>query len=665
MRRSDYLELIARVKDPYYGYKMQQSVLPVREYDAAEQSKACDELFAAGYRMFLHRDGATEDSFFPRVWEECSNFLDKTGVLPDLVYCDEDRITSDTKSSYDPFFKPDFSPDTLMSFFYIGGALLIRGYEATEFINEFGEEDYLPLAGFILKRFINNTAGYNAVHIDEVLFHSGPEVAYQYPEGVRPKMGYYPGDDPGAAQRDLKTIKVRAVILTKDNPDMLKRCIDSFMEYSDISMDYIVIDNGSDEKNRLEIKAELDKRGITDVYHPSEFIYSALCNLGADYEDEHLKKDYDFLLLLNDDVILPGSTKGFPSALLEKAACPHVGAVGVKLHYPKADDSPDEESYRIQHCGITLLKQGPSHKLCTYKDDVVYERGRNIGIWNVMAVTGACLLVDAKKYHEIGGFDEKLHISYTDVDLCMDLWEKGYYNVVMNDIPLIHAESVTRGRDIMDDAKAQRLKKERRIFFEKHPYLKESGDIFYNKNLTSIRLDYSPDIIYEWEKDEFAHQIDDFDGDYKVKHLPQGSIMSNIDSIRYVPDLFGQDATMDSSDGITTGGDVMSDSGVISGAGYEITGWCIRHGKDMLFYEPCLVMDIAGEKTYFTATRQYREDLQAVFPKEKNVLLSGFVCRIPADLISISLDHVTFTCGLIKKDFFGNTLYLPRIDSQS
>ena len=143
----------------------------------------------------------------------------------------------------------------------------------------------------------------------------------------------------------------------------------------------------------------------------------------------------------------------------------------------------------------------------------------------------------------------------------------------------------------MDDAKARRLKKERRIFFEKHPYLKESGDIFYNKNLTSIRLDYSPDIIYEWEKDEFAHQIDDFDGDYKVKHLPQGSIMSNIDSIRYVLDLFGQDATMDSSDGITTGGDVMSDSGVISGARYEITGWCIRHGKDMLSYEPSLNSD--------------------------------------------------------------------------
>ena len=342
-------------------------------------------------------------------------------------------------------------------------------------------------------------------------------------------------------------------------------------------------------------------------------------------------------------MILPGSTKGFPSALLEKAACPHVGAVGVKLHYPKADDSPDEESYRIQHCGITLLKQGPSHKLCTYKDDAVYERGRNIGIWNVMAVTGACLLVDAKKYHEIGGFDEKLHISYTDVDLCMDLWEKGYYNVVMNDISLIHAESVTRGRDSMDDSKARRLKKERSIFFEKHPYLKESGDIFYNKNLTSIRLDYSSNIIYEWEKEEFAHQIDDFDGDYKVKHLPQGSIMSNVDSVRYVPDLFGQDES----------------------GRYEITGWCIRHGKDMLTYEPCLVMDIAGEKTYFTATRQYREDLAAVFPKEKNVLLSGFVCRIPADLISISLDHVTFTCGLIKKDFFGNTLYLPRIDSQS
>ena len=40
----------------------------------------------------------------------------------------------------------------------------------------------------------------------------------------------------------------------------------------------------------------------------------------------------------------------------------------------------------------------------------------------VAAVTGACLAVEARKFFEIGGFDEaRLPIEYNDIDLCLRL----------------------------------------------------------------------------------------------------------------------------------------------------------------------------------------------------------------------------------------------------
>lgn len=44
--------------------------------------------------------------------------------------------------------------------------------------------------------------------------------------------------------------------------------------------------------------------------------------------------------------------------------------------------------------------------------------------------TGACMMVLRKKFNEVGGFDaSNLPVNYNDVDLCLELLEKGYRNV--------------------------------------------------------------------------------------------------------------------------------------------------------------------------------------------------------------------------------------------
>lgn len=116
--------------------------------------------------------------------------------------------------------------------------------------------------------------------------------------------------------------------------------------------------------------------------------------------------------------------------MMRKAVLPHVGAVGVKLFYPG--------SHTIQHAGITNIRLGPAHKLQFRDDRTDYYFLRNRLAFDVLGVTGACLLVKKSIYEEAGGLSEALRVAFNDVEFCYHVYEMGYYNVICNDVALYH-----------------------------------------------------------------------------------------------------------------------------------------------------------------------------------------------------------------------------------
>ncbi len=72
--------------------------------------------------------------------------------------------------------------------------------------------------------------------------------------------------------------------------------------------------------------------------------------------------------------------------------------------------------------------------------------GRNILDYNYIS-NGALLLHESRQVLDVNGFDETFPIAYNDVELCFKLVEKGYYNVLRNDVKLVHHESIRRGYD--------------------------------------------------------------------------------------------------------------------------------------------------------------------------------------------------------------------------
>ncbi|MGH7881184.1 MAG: glycosyltransferase, partial [Candidatus Binataceae bacterium] len=160
------------------------------------------------------------------------------------------------------------------------------------------------------------------------------------------------------------------------------------------------------------------------------FNYSKLSNAGA----RATKAPY--LVFLNNDVQILDSN--WLKNLMRWAVKPGTGAVGAKLLFPNG---------KIQHAGVVLGMGGiaghvyrRSHAaLPGYLQQLRTTR-------EVLAVTGACLATERKKFDAVGGFEEEhLPVDLNDIDLCLRLAERGWTNLWTPDATLIHVQSASRG----------------------------------------------------------------------------------------------------------------------------------------------------------------------------------------------------------------------------
>ena len=289
-----------------------------------------------------------------------------------LIYGDEDVCTDQKREK--PWFKPDWSPDTFLSYFYFGSLVAVRAQALEKALiatDPADKADIYSMCYHILadsheekgvslaKRADSRLPAEGKVaHISEVLFH-GKREGYEQIRGMR-----LPENE------ELSSFTTVSIIIpSKDNPGVLFTCIDSVVEKTKTCCSYeiIVLDNGSSEANRREIMEKTEKLnreaacgkaflGMRYEYEPMIFNFSRMCNKGA-----ALAKG-DYYLFLNDDMEV--IQENWLSLLMEKAGQSHVGAVGAKLLYPDSDI--------IQHAGITNLRVGPAHKLQFLSDEEVH-----------------------------------------------------------------------------------------------------------------------------------------------------------------------------------------------------------------------------------------------------------------------------------------------------
>ena len=617
--------------------------------------------------IFADRDGIVEE----KAAEVVAAFF-REHPWVQIAYGDEDCLDENGRRC-NPWFKPQWSPDTLDSFQYFGHFFAVRkellaemdplqekggyasgtalrdgencaadlglqgreghgddlevqGWEGC--LTDCGSEDCHRLLLALTKkvterRWIRASEEEKAIApIGKVLIHMKKEKA----DAERKEKEF---SLPAVFYTQACAAEISIIIPSKDNPEILRTCISSVREKTQLetasgarlSLEIIVVDNGSNNPNREKIEQMAQEFGFFYLYRPMPFNFSTMCNLGVE------RAKGDFLLFLNDDmeIIQPD----WLLKLLEKACLSHAGAVGAKLLYPDRD--------LIQHAGITNIKAGPVHKLLKHHDKKSYYHGQNRHIYDMIGVTAACLLVERKKFEEAGRFFEGMAVSYNDVDFCFTLHELGYYNILRNDVTLYHHESLSRGDDNLSDEKWVRLLQEKDVLFDRHPSLK-SFDPFYSRNLAVHSSLYYPNFMYEFEKRDYYTQVREWKGK-EPSIWENGCLTVNVEHARKERKLE-----------FTERDDV-----------YWIEGWSYVLGMDNCRYQRELLLHGAEGKTYRTQVlSRYRDDVAAILPEQTNVELSGFVCRIPKRV----LPKDTYTIAMLAKDRCSHQRLYQKTESQ-
>ncbi|HDT7362700.1 TPA: glycosyltransferase family 2 protein, partial [Enterococcus faecium] len=409
----------------------------------------------------------------------------------DVIYSDEDKIDADG-NRFDPHFKADWSPDTLMGNNYISHLGVYR----TSIVKELGgfRKGYEGSQDYdLVLRVTEQIPADHIYHIDRVLYHwrtipgstasNGEAKSYIYDSGVKAltdalsrrniKGSVRPGRISGfyeIAYDVLQEDLVSVIIPTKNGYEDLKTCVDSIIEKTSYSnYEIIIADNGSTDPKMQELFAEykhqLKDRFIVELID-IPFNYSRINNLAAE------KANGKYFLFLNNDteVIEPD----WMTVMVSYAQFDRIGCVGAKLFYP--DDT-------TQHAGVLLGIGGVAgHALNNYDRTHCGYFGRLVIDVNYLAVTAACMMVKAADFNAVNGFDETLEVAFNDVDLCLKVYELGRYNVYAHQAELYHFESKSRGYEDTPE-KQRRFAGEIKKMQDKWPaYI--AHDPFYNDNLT-------------------------------------------------------------------------------------------------------------------------------------------------------------------------------------
>jgi GT2 family glycosyltransferase len=446
-----------------------------------------------------HDDSLTPDACF-----EMAVCINRNPDV-DMVYSDEDKI-DDAGILRDPYFKPDWSPDSFLSRMYTGHFSVYRRALVVELgglrVGFEGSQDY-----DLVLRLTERTERVH--HIPRVLYHwRAHEGSTAGEAGAKPYASAAairaiseaierrgePGDVSEAADATgvyivryhvKERAKISIVVPTRDHGADVNRCLKAVFERSTYpDFEVLLVDNGSTEAASRSVLASWPERNarVRLLRYDVPFNYAKINNWAVAQAHGSL-----IVLLNNDTEVL---TPDWLEALAEQASRPSVGAVGAMLLYD--DDT-------IQHAGVIVGINGVaghSHKHLPREAAGYFQVLKAIN--NYSAVTAACLMVRKDVYDRLGGLEEQLAIAFNDVDFCLKAAEAGLRNVWLPHVVLRHAESKSRGHDITFAR--------RQVLFREESYMKRRWgtevrpDPYYSPNLTlrsegyALRLEPTPEL---------------------------------------------------------------------------------------------------------------------------------------------------------------------------
>jgi ADP-heptose:LPS heptosyltransferase/GT2 family glycosyltransferase len=397
----------------------------------------------------------------------------------DFIYSDERRIDP-ADGEERAFFKPDFSPDLLLSTNYIGrlwaasAPLLHKLALRQADLAERGEYD-------AILRLTEQAAA--VLHVAKVLCARGRQAESRALEraaltravrrqGIAGTLLAGPVAGTWRLRRDIVgTPLISIIIPTAASRDLIKTAIQSIRAhtawpaYEIIVLNNIPADGTAEQR---DCKIWIAQHADRSVQVTEKFNWSRLNNRGA----RAAKGTY--LLFLNDDIEV--TDPHWLHGLMEHAQRPEVAVVGPQLLYPDG---------RVQHAGVFLARAAGRHAFRFYPADAPGPFGLARTQRNVISVTGACYMVRRQVFDDLGGFNEAHAIVNNDLDFSLRAQAAGLRVIYNPAVSLIHHEMVSRAG--LADA------------HDKTRFLADWGDVFakgdpyFNRHLSVDYDDYQPE----------------------------------------------------------------------------------------------------------------------------------------------------------------------------
>ncbi len=411
-----------------------------------------------------------DDLLNPRAIEMLSQELLRDPSI-DVIYSDEDKIDGGGRH-FELHCKPDFSPELLLTQMYLCHFTAFR----TSMVRDVGgfRSQMDGAQDFDLALRLLPSLG-KVAHIPRPLYHwrawaestaltieakpwAQEAAARAQIEHLQRTFGG--GSATPSATRGLNeihprvatpyTISVIIPTIGKRSPSSGTRFVDdavrSLREREDSPLEIIAVTTGV-----IEPISGVDWQ---IAYTPEgEFNFSEAVNIGR----SHASGSY--LLILNDDTI--AMTDGPVTRMLELGQIPEVGVTGALLTYPDG---------RIQHAGIVLLPDGPTHvhigKGATWPGYF----GSTLTPRNFSAVTAAVMLVRAEVFDLVGGFDPSFARDFNDVDFCLRVRELGYRVAWTPYAHLLHHEGASIVRRKADPRESEMFIRRWQSILSADPY---------------------------------------------------------------------------------------------------------------------------------------------------------------------------------------------------
>jgi GT2 family glycosyltransferase len=478
----------------------------------AENTNAAIDLAQGDWIAFLdHDDLLAPDALFEAVdlmrkgpqtltgvEATCWGDIRKKGRTSfEMIYTDEDKVDMEGKVHFQPHLKPDINLDLLRSNNYITHFLLVKRSlleRVGKIRKEYdGAQDY----DFILRCC---EQAKHVHHIPKILYHwrchadstaANPESKlYAFEAGRRAIEAHYmrlgiPAQVKNGSFYGLyRTIYqweeeplVSIIIPNKDHSQDLKKCMDSIYEKSGYrNFEFVIVENNSTEQETFDFYQQMQREhdNVTVVSYEGDFNYSRINNFGA------AAAKGNYLLLLNNDTEM--IAEDGIRELLGYCMRDDVGAVGAKLLY---------EDGTIQHAGVVVGFGGTAGHTFIGKSryDTGYF-GRILVAQDYSAVTAACMMTRKDVFDAVGGLTEEFAVAFNDIDYCLKVRRYGKLVVYNPYAEFYHYESKSRGLEDSPE-KVERFQGETDRLLNTWRELVETGDPYYNPNLTLDNSDFS------------------------------------------------------------------------------------------------------------------------------------------------------------------------------